>query len=89
MLPCCKSQWASVRFLHANRQPVPDLAQGVQDLRLVQVLPHERIQRQALDPLHFQDRVPLPADPEALLQKAKIDHERQLDCRCKYWLTAA
>ena len=48
--------------------------------RLVEVVAHELVEQQALDPAHLQDGIPLPADADALFEVLEIDGEGQARC---------
>ena len=56
----------------------PDLQQAVQHRRLVEILADELVEGEALDPLHFEDRIPLPADADPFLLIGELDGEGQL-----------
>jgi hypothetical protein len=61
------------------RQLHPDLTEFFQHLGLFKVVLDELVERQALGPFHFQDRIPIAADAHALVEEGEIDHERQFE----------
>jgi hypothetical protein len=59
------------------RQSGPHLHEGIQNLRTPGLVPDHLMQEQAVDPLHFQHREPIPADPDTFGQEREPDGERE------------
>src|SRR5262249_9361717 len=69
----------------------PDLAEGIKNGRLVQVVAHKFVKQEAVHPLHFQDRIMFSPNAYSFRQVGELDHKREFslvevlaDCRVAF-----
>jgi len=59
--------------------PRPNLQKAAEHRRFVELLANEIVEREALDPLHLEDGIPVAADADSLIQVGEINRKRQFE----------